>query len=82
VQHGGEQMKYGFIHDAYARHVKYAIRTTPIDSFAEGVAFLQGRILGTKLGRIMRSRGRCVFSPFEDFDGKGDLEHARFGASS
>ncbi len=71
--HNGERMKYGFIHGAYARHMKYAIRTTPIDAFAEGLEFLQGRIFGTKLGRIMNARGRRVFSPFEDFDGKGDL---------
>lgn len=73
ARHGGEQMKHGFIHGAYARHMKYAIRTTPIDAFAEGVEFLQGRILGTKLGRIMNSRRQRVFSLFEDFDGKGDL---------
>jgi len=73
ARHGGERMKYGFIHGAYARCMKYAIRTTPIDAFAEGVEFLQGKILGTKLGRIMNSRGQRVFSPFDDFDGKGDM---------
>jgi hypothetical protein len=72
--HGAEPMKHGFIHAAYKRHIKYAIKTTPLELFGVGVAFLEGRIQGTKLGRILKSRSQPMFSSFEEFDGLGDLE--------
>jgi len=69
----GEEFKGGFIHVAYKREIKYAIRTTPLDQFERGVTFLQGRILKTFVGRRMNAQGRRVFSPFDEFDGDGDL---------
>lgn len=68
----GQRMKYGFIYAAYEREMKYAIRTTPLDQFEWGAAFLQGRILDTFIGRNMNARGRGVFSSFDEFDGGGD----------
>jgi len=69
----GERMNYGFIHGVYDRHMKYAIRTTPLSAFEEGATFLQHRILRTKLGRMMNARGQRLFSSFDEFDGNGDL---------
>lgn len=70
---GKAAMHYGLIHTAYQRHMKYAVRTTPMDQFEKGAAWLQQRILGTKLGRILAARGQPVFSAFDEFDGHGDL---------
>jgi len=69
----GEEFKGGFIHAAYAREIKYAIRTTPLDQFERGVEFLQTRILNTFVGRNKNARGERVFSSFDDFDGQGDI---------
>ncbi len=71
--HGAEPMKHGFIHTAYQRDMKYAIKTTPLELFDAGAAFLQTRIANTKLGRILNKRGYPLFSRFDDFDGHGDL---------
>ena len=69
----GERLKGGFIHAAYEREMKYAIRTTPLDQFERGAAFLERRILDTFIGRNMHTRGRRVFSSFDEFDGRGDM---------
>lgn len=71
---GKAGMRYGFIHKAYEREIKYAIRTTPLACFEIAAAWLQRRILGTKLGRILNASGQRVFSSFEEFDGRGDLK--------
>ena len=71
--HGSEPMKHGFIHSAYHRDMKYAIKTTPLELFDAGATFLQNRIANTKLGRILNNRGNPLFSRFDDFDGQGDL---------
>lgn len=65
---GQDGMRHGFIHAAYAREMKFAIRTTPLEHFETGAAWLQRRILGTKYGRILSARGNKVFSTFEEFD--------------
>ncbi|MCP4593238.1 MAG: HNH endonuclease [bacterium] len=78
----GEKMRGGFIHGAYKRHMKYAIRTTPMEHFEEGAVFLQGRILRTKLGRILNARGQRVFSSFDEFDGHGDLSMPEEGVNA
>ena len=71
--HGAHPMKHGFIHTAYKREIKYAIKTTPLELFDAGASFLQKRIRDTKLGRILVARGQSVFSAFPEFDGTGDL---------
>jgi len=70
---GNGAMNYAFIHAAYRREMKYAVRTTPLDLFEKGAGWLQRRVLNTKLGRMMAARGRGVFSAFDEFDGHGDL---------
>lgn len=70
---GKAAMRYGFIHTAYQRHMRYAIRTTPLDQFEKGAGWLQQRILATKLGRTLAVRGQMLYSPFDAFDGHGDL---------
>lgn len=70
---GKPAMKYGFIHKAFEREIKYAIRTTPLDRFETAASWLQERIRGTKLGRILSARGQLVFSAFDEFDGQGEF---------
>ena len=74
----GEEFKGGFIHGEYARKIKYAIRTTPLDQFERGVEFLQTRILKTFIGRNMNARGQRVFSSLDEFDGQGDMSEPGF----
>lgn len=69
----GEPMRWGFIYTAYKRHMKYAIKTTPITAFENGAAYLKKRILDTMLGRNLTAKGQRVYSSFDDFDDHGDL---------
>lgn len=66
----GVKLQYGKIWGSYQDEIKYTPQNTPIDLFDNAVAYLQGRIRNTKLGRIKNSRGQKLFSDFDNFDEK------------
>lgn len=56
---------YIVIRKAFEREFGCPIRHLPLSRFEEAAAFLQGRILRTKVGRIQNSRGQRVFSKWD-----------------
>lgn len=70
---GKGNMHYPIIYKSYEREIGYSINNTPLNRFADACHYLQRRIGNTKLGRMLKSQGRKLYSTFEEF-AKGDVQ--------
>lgn len=63
----GEIFRGAVIRVAYRREFRFNISDTPLVLFEKAAAFLQRRIRGTILGRVLSTRGQRLFCSFEEF---------------
>lgn len=64
---GKPAMKYALIRIAYKREIKFNVAHTPLERFDEAVAYLQGRIRNTMIGRAKAAEGNRLFESFAEF---------------
>ncbi len=67
VESRAGKMNYPLIYVNYKRKLGYDFRDTPLESFEDGVAYLQERIANTRIGRKMKKEGKRLHKSFEEF---------------
>jgi hypothetical protein len=63
----GEKMNFALIWVQYRDEMKFNVEQTPLELFERAAAYLMGRIDGTKLGRIRRSRAERNYRHLDEF---------------